>query len=309
MCGLLDPVATAAGADTWVEHSPENVTIAPTLYRLFPNLKFVHSMRDGRDVASSMTRVPWGPDNLIEAIRWWGRRLRLAHRQTGELPDDRVHILHLEDLVTNDREGAYTGLLEFLELDDEPSLREYFDDNIQPDRAHIGRWKEDVAPEEHAEVDAVYDSVLESLRADGVSIPVTARDRPRPAEGADRELAIAQQRMYELHASRAELAAEYEEAQERYEKELGRAQTSEEQLRVKLDRSQELLDELRERNRQQLDRMKLQVERTRSKVEKVALLRNRAKEAKQQAQRRANDAEARAESLERELELMREELS
>jgi hypothetical protein len=72
---LLDPLAAAAGASGWVEMTPTNVLAGPTLLRLFPGMRLVHSVRDGRDVACSVVRQRWGATDLDDALEWWGRKL------------------------------------------------------------------------------------------------------------------------------------------------------------------------------------------------------------------------------------------
>jgi len=59
---LLDPFAAEAGAVGWVEKSPDNCMRAGFLSRLFEDARVVHVVRDGRDVACSLMRVPWGPE-------------------------------------------------------------------------------------------------------------------------------------------------------------------------------------------------------------------------------------------------------
>lgn len=49
---LFDPVAAAAGADAWIEMTPPNVKTAGMLFSLFPEMKVLHTVRDGRDVAA-----------------------------------------------------------------------------------------------------------------------------------------------------------------------------------------------------------------------------------------------------------------
>ena len=67
--------------------------IAPVL----PEARFVHVIRDGRDVALSMMDVPWGPATVAEAAEMWVRDIRRARRQAKRLG----HYMELryEDLV------------------------------------------------------------------------------------------------------------------------------------------------------------------------------------------------------------------
>ena len=148
--GLLGPVAASQGKEIWVEHSPENVIHATELQRLFPNMRLIHSVRDGRDVAASMMRpsrkgqksskpVPWGPDSFLGALSWWDKRLREAHAESARLGNDATFVLRFEDLVVNNRDNTYKALLAFLEIDDEPKMRNFFDREISLDKANVGR--------------------------------------------------------------------------------------------------------------------------------------------------------------------------
>ena len=53
-----------------------------TLYRMFPEMKLLHLVRDGRDVACSVLRMPWGPNDLDSALDWWARRLEQGFAAT-----------------------------------------------------------------------------------------------------------------------------------------------------------------------------------------------------------------------------------
>ncbi len=156
---LLDPLAVAAGAQRWIEMTPGNVYVAPALLRIFPDMRLVHSVRDGRDVACSVARLNWGPDDLDEALDWWAAGLERAWTATEALPPDRLLVMQMEDLVANDREAAYGRLLAFAGLGDNPVMRAYFDDRATIERAHIGRWQSDVPSERRASFDAHYRTV------------------------------------------------------------------------------------------------------------------------------------------------------
>lgn len=161
---LLDPLARAPGA--WVEKTPDNCAAAGFLHRLYPQMRLVHVVRDGRDVACSFMRVPWAPDGFPEALALWERSLLLAHRGTLELPAGQVHRLTIEALVGHDRECSYRALLAFLGDDpDQPSIRRFFDSELTADRASIGRWRGDLPSREHLRATRLYRESLERLAA------------------------------------------------------------------------------------------------------------------------------------------------
>ncbi len=124
---LLWPLAAEAEKPGLVEMSSHNIREAQTLRRLFPEARFVHTVRDGRDAASSVTTKTWGPDTVLKGIDWWADRLRAIEvgvRGTDDaaaspLPPSELCVVVLDDLVWGDREGVYRRLLDFLGIEDD----------------------------------------------------------------------------------------------------------------------------------------------------------------------------------------------
>ena len=56
------------------------------LLRLWPGARFVVLVRDGRDVALSLRRMPFGPNNAWAAAQWWARGIRAGARAAAEHP-------------------------------------------------------------------------------------------------------------------------------------------------------------------------------------------------------------------------------
>jgi hypothetical protein len=165
--GLLDPIATAAGAKAWVDMNPGNVFKGEQLLRMFPRMKLVHSVRDGRDVAASVTPLPWGPNDYDAALDWWGRRLERGFAACERVPPERVLVVQMEDLVASNREREYARLLAFVGLADEPAMRSYFDDHVTEAQSHIGRWRQDVPPDQMAAFEAHHERLAAGLRERG----------------------------------------------------------------------------------------------------------------------------------------------
>jgi len=182
---LLDPLAPSPGA--WIEKSPANCAHARFLSSLFPRMRLIHVVRDGRDVACSLMRVPWAPDHFEAALAMWEWSLLAAHRGTQGVSAEQVHRVTLEDLVLRDRDRGYAELLAFLAIPDRPALRSYFDRELTPARARLGRWRSDLPRSEHAGADALYGATLQRLGRAGVwplpgapsiAAPVPSRAHP-----------------------------------------------------------------------------------------------------------------------------------
>lgn len=58
------------GAARWCDGTPDNVFQMLDLAEIFPGAKFVHIIRDGRDVARSFYRLGWSPSTTA-ALRHW----------------------------------------------------------------------------------------------------------------------------------------------------------------------------------------------------------------------------------------------
>lgn len=165
---LLDPLAHADGAQSWVEWSTRSVAAAPTLARLFPDCRVVHVVRDGRDVACSLVSLPWGPDSVGMAVTAWQRMIRAADAGARELAPERLLTLNIADLAVDRREQTYDDLLEFLGVDDDTGMREHFENRLLPGAANPGRWEIDLSPTEQRELARAYDRALDELRGQGV---------------------------------------------------------------------------------------------------------------------------------------------
>ncbi len=174
--GLLDPIASEAGKPAWIEMSPTNNLVAPLLYRVLPDMKLIHIMRDGRDVASSLNDLPWGGGRTVVGnIRTWQRTLREAHASLQELPRERLLTIQLEDLVANRRDDTYARILEFLALDDEPAMRTFFDEKISAENAHVGRWRVSRSSVHRLFLTSAYGCALTRLAIGGVTPRPTLR--------------------------------------------------------------------------------------------------------------------------------------
>ena len=130
-----------------VEASPGNLLEAHTLARLAPEARFVHVIRDGRDVATAAAEAKAAPPRLAAALEWWADQLRDVERGIrGEedgaryaIPDARLKMVILDELASETGGASYQGLLESLHLDGRVSTRS----SAQPplDRAVIGRGR------------------------------------------------------------------------------------------------------------------------------------------------------------------------
>lgn len=170
---LLGPLAEEAGKPALVEMSTFTIAAAPELARIFPEARFVHSVRDGRDSGVSKVQLrekAHHPTDAASGIDFWADRLRQAEEGVRGLePSDRerLHLVSLDELVWSDRERVYADLLNFLGVPDEPAMREFFEGEMTADAAHRGRWREGLGEAEQREITAHYEATLDRLEREG----------------------------------------------------------------------------------------------------------------------------------------------
>lgn len=82
----------------WVDHTPSNIQSIFELKETFPEAVFIHIVRDGRAVASSVLPLPWGPNTTYHAADWWAYRVSFGCAAEIAWPE-RVHRVSYESLV------------------------------------------------------------------------------------------------------------------------------------------------------------------------------------------------------------------
>jgi LPS sulfotransferase NodH len=71
--GLLEAYLVGAGKHRWIEKSPVHLLHLETLRRHYPDAVVINIIRDPRDVALSLTDVPWGPSEFAGGLLYWRR--------------------------------------------------------------------------------------------------------------------------------------------------------------------------------------------------------------------------------------------
>lgn len=115
---LLDEIPPSG---VFLEKTPGHALYMGEIDELLPAARFIHLIRDGRDVAASLLRASaswgseWAPTNAPRAAILWRRHVQAARRVGQDLPPDRYYEVRYEDLH---RDGASTlmGVFAFLGL-------------------------------------------------------------------------------------------------------------------------------------------------------------------------------------------------
>jgi hypothetical protein len=128
---IYSAFASREGKARWGDKTPHHVTEIPTLLRLFPRARVVHVYRDGRDVALSYLRAPFGPNNVYVAAVTWKRYVRAGRAAGRDAAASYVEVRY-EDLLRDPR-GTISTLCEFL---GEP----FVEDVLRPDLGARRLW-------------------------------------------------------------------------------------------------------------------------------------------------------------------------
>lgn len=122
-------------------------------------------VRDPRDVIASLLTKNWGPTTPMEGLTWIEKRLTDGHDALKEIPLKQKVMISLEDLAINSRDESYMKILNFLNLDDSPAMRQFFQDELTPKNATSGRWADEISS---AEFNSGYEEMARRLQLRGV---------------------------------------------------------------------------------------------------------------------------------------------
>lgn len=196
--GFYQLYAERFGKPRWGDTTPAHHAHMRLIQQLLPEARFVHLMRDGRDVALSVLPMKQRGDptaRLEDAAMWWVARLKRARDEARGVH----HYLEVryEDLIL-DTEPTLRQICEFVELPWHPAMLRYHDaastrtthenhtertsesastegDGTPgprrprnrladaPDPERIGRWREEMTANDLQRVEAIAGSLLRDL--------------------------------------------------------------------------------------------------------------------------------------------------
>lgn len=166
---LLAPGAEQAGKPAWVEITGHNVEAAAYLLELYPRARFINMVRDGRAVVAATLKKPDLTDEPRRALSRWEHMIRAADGAFRALPDGAMLNVWLDDLTAHDRERTLDAVLEHCRIDDPEPIREWFGREVSAERAHVGGWRERMAPADVRWVDRRYRRLVGRMRRDGIT--------------------------------------------------------------------------------------------------------------------------------------------
>ena len=175
IAAAYEAYALAKGKRYWGDKTPRYVEHIPFLTGRFPRARFIHLVRDGRNVALSYSHVDFGPKNVARAARLWQRRVGAGIRDGRALPSGRYIEIRNEDLA-KDALTVTKKVCDFLELEFDPQMldeRERAKGEVHkvthhhtPEasgRKHFSEWKDEMSAADIEVFEAVAGETLSAL--------------------------------------------------------------------------------------------------------------------------------------------------
>lgn len=188
--------ADKQGKPRWGDKTPAYMLSVRRIGRTLPEARFIHLIRDGRDVALSQTAraINEQPPPPEQAARWV-KRIRKSREQAETLKGPRYVEARYEDLV-RDPEPTLRRICEFIELDFDPAMLTYYERAAErlaemagelraegthatqeagyrianhapttkpPDPAKLDKWRREMSPEDLKAYNDVAAPLLEEL--------------------------------------------------------------------------------------------------------------------------------------------------
>ncbi len=187
--------ARSRGKERWGDKTPAYLEHMGTIACTLEEARFVHLIRDGRDVAVSLAEVSWGTNDAAEAARTWAGQIRAGRLAAAQLDLGRYMEVRYEELV-GEPHRVLREIAELIELPWNDSMLRYYEgayERLRPlerDRRgrdgrlavsaaarraqhataagpprldRVGRWRTEMAPEDRQRFEAEAGDLLDEL--------------------------------------------------------------------------------------------------------------------------------------------------
>jgi hypothetical protein len=144
----------------WGEKTPWYLDCFDLIHTLFPDAKYIHIVRDGRDVALSLLDKEWGPNNIYACAEYWQRLNRYQPTFEELRRKNQLISLKYEDLLQTP-EKHVRNLYDFLDEAYEPGKVEQLINTTKKDNCF--KWKTRLTSRQSRLFDSVAGEALARL--------------------------------------------------------------------------------------------------------------------------------------------------
>ena len=206
--GLGETVSEFYGKTLWIEKTPNHIHCLSFIRELFPEAPIILIVRDGRDVAHSLTKVRFGSANFFENL-WLWRQANAVAREFIDQDNNSIAIRY-EDLTQHSERvvrevcwflGVHFEACMLVPDGSEKALIDTTGNHMYQaaapiDKTKVASWRKDL---EHSKVRAAEMIVHDELEAWGYEL-ITKNDHPKPCLRVS-ELTLVSRRYRDLYDS------------------------------------------------------------------------------------------------------------
>ncbi len=173
------------------DKTPLHLLHVDLLATSFPTARFLHIVRDGRDVVPSILGMSFGPDRFAEGVLFWQRRVEQGRAAGARLGPERYREIRYERLVTHPEQVLREQVCPFFGLEFSAEMLRYHeraDDLIgglratshvqgvrRPPTRGVRDWRTALAPHDVQLFEALAGDLLDELGYERSGLPVPGR--------------------------------------------------------------------------------------------------------------------------------------
>ncbi len=121
--------------EVFVEDNTWDILYARELFKILPQARLIHLVRDPRDVIASFIKQKWCPDNLEDAISYYKSIISRWFEIEKTLDPEKFLVVKFEDMISNP-EKVVSEMCSFVKLDFEKEML-----TLDLSGGNVGRWK------------------------------------------------------------------------------------------------------------------------------------------------------------------------
>lgn len=170
------------GKTYWIDKTTFYAKRMRDVLAVFPNAKFIHIRRDGRDVALSLFRINFGPKNAYSAAKYWRQYVDAVHQQQEYIPKGQLLEISYEEVLQSPID-SFILLAEFLQLGPRFLTRWKCECNEYLKRGNFNKWQNELSDNQVRVFESVagdtlelagYETVNDATQRTRLSLPTVA---------------------------------------------------------------------------------------------------------------------------------------
>ncbi len=148
---IINGYLKTEGKQIYVEDNTFNLLFSQDLLDLLPEAKFIHMIREPKDVIASLSKQRWAPKDKIQATYWMKDILDKVNFLKKTIPGKSLITIDLYDLV-DETENELRRICDFLKIPFHRRLLE-----IDLSRSNRDRWRKELSYDELDQINKILD--------------------------------------------------------------------------------------------------------------------------------------------------------